>query len=119
MQKFLEKIRIFVLVALIFTATALTFIRLMKIQLVEGEELLALSISRTSGSQTIEAPRGEIVDINGDVVVQNRVGYNVVIDYSFFPKDKQVQNEIILRVAPLEYMASTQCPNALTGTWGS
>ncbi len=99
MQKFLEKIRIFILVALIFTATALTFIRLMKIQLVEGEELLALSISRTSGSQTIEAPRGEIVDINGDVVVQNRVGYNVVIDYSFFPKDKQQQNEIILRVA--------------------
>lgn len=96
-----EKLRIFILIALVFTAAALSFIRLMRIQIVEGEELLQMSISRTSGTQEIAAPRGEIVDINGVAMVENRVGYNIVIDYSFFPKDYESQNEIILRVASI------------------
>lgn len=103
-----EKIRIFILLTMLFVLTALSCIRLMKIQIVEGEELLSQSISRTSGTQTISAPRGEIVDINGEALVENRVGYNVTVDYSFFPKEKDAQNEIILRVAKILMEAESE-----------
>lgn len=101
MAKFFEKFRMIMLVVILLTALSLCLVRLMKIQIVEGESLLRQSVQNVAGIQQIIAPRGEIVDSNGDPLVQNKVGYNVIIEYSFFPSNIQKQNEIILRTVDI------------------
>ncbi|MFA5658068.1 MAG: penicillin-binding transpeptidase domain-containing protein [Oscillospiraceae bacterium] len=104
MTKFFNRLRIIFLIAVLLTALSLSLIRLMKIQIVQGAELLAQSVSKTTGSQEILAPRGEILDINGNSLVINEIGYNVIIEKAFFPTDIQQQNKIILQtVNILEY----------------
>lgn len=100
-MKIAYKIRIWTLVFLTLTAMALCGIRLMKLQIVQGEEFLEKSKSSTLGSQTIKAARGEIVDSKGVAIVRNKVGFNVIIEKAFFPSDLQKQNEIILKLAKM------------------
>lgn len=84
---------------------AVTFIyggiELMKIQVVDGEKYLAMSKTSTTATQAVPAVRGQIVDRNGSPLVENEVSYDVVIEYSFFPKDYESQNEVILGIAKL------------------
>lgn len=105
MNATLKKIFAFLRVAIIafMLAVVLCFIgiKLMKIQVVDGEKYLAMSKSSSTATQTISAPRGEIVDINGSALVENRASYNIIIEYSFFPKDTSDQNRIILEVAKI------------------
>ena len=58
-------------------------------------------INSTKGTQEIVAPRGEIVDINGNSLVKNKLTFDVIIENAFFPTDKQEQNEIILNLSKL------------------
>ncbi len=95
MAKILEKIRVIFLIVLLLTALSLALVRLMKIQIVQGAELLAQSMRKTSGIQEVSAPRGEIIDSNGDPIVVNQIGFNVIIEQAFFPTDVQLQNKII------------------------
>jgi len=99
LSKFFDKIRTIILIVMLLTAMGLAFFRLMKIQIVEGEELLKQSVYRTEGTQEILATRGEIVDMDFNPLVQNKVSYNVIIEEAFFPNDNALQNEIILKTA--------------------
>lgn len=101
MHKIDDKIRAVILVVVILVAMALCGVRLMRLQIVQGEEYLALSKTGTYGKQTIEAARGEIVDINGVEIVKNKVGFNVIIEKAFFPSDLQEGNAIILRLVKI------------------
>lgn len=75
---------------------ALCCIDLMKIQIVDGEEYLEKAKTTRTATQVITSPRGEIVDRNGNEIVSNKTGFNVVIEKAFFPSDKQEMNRIIL-----------------------
>lgn len=105
MNATLKKILAFLRVALItlILTVVLCFIgiKLMKIQVVDGEKYLAMSKSSSTATQTVSAPRGEIVDSNGSALVENRASYNIIIEYSFFPRDTSEQNRIILEVAKI------------------
>lgn len=101
MQNVFKKLRVIFLAVLLLASMVLAMIRLMKIQVVEGAELLKMSVKNVQGQQDIAAPRGEIVDINGNPLVANRVAFNVIIEQAFFPKDVQEQNDVILRFAKL------------------
>lgn len=101
MQKVFDRIRAVFLVALILVAMAFCGVGLMKLQIVQGADFLEKSKSSSLGTQTIKAARGEIVDSKGVAIVRNKVGFNVIIEKSFFPSDSQKQNDIILRVANL------------------
>ena len=98
MSKIIPKLRTIVLVIIIVIALVLSLVRLMKLQIVKGEEYLSQSVKRTIGTQQITAPRGEIVDINGNPIVKNEAGFNVVIQKAFFPDDYKEQNAIIMKV---------------------
>lgn len=76
-------------------------VKLMKIQIVDGEKYLSMAHRSTTASQTVLAVRGGIVDRNSQPLVENKVSYNVIIEYSFFPKTKAEQNEVIIRLARL------------------
>ncbi len=99
MGKIKKHIRMIVLAILIVIAFIASMITLMRIQIVQGEELLAQSIRNEKGKQEVVAPRGEILDINGVALVANKVTFDVIIEYALFPKDVQEQNAIILDIA--------------------
>lgn len=101
MTKFRSHFRLIIMIVFIVAALALSLIRLMKIQIVEGAELLKQSIRKTVGEQEIVAPRGEIVDINGNPIVKNEAGFCVVIEKAFFPEDFSQQNKIILKLTEI------------------
>lgn len=72
---------------------------LMKIQVVDGAEYLEKAKTTRQASQIITSPRGEIVDVNGNEIVSNKTGFNVVIEKAFFPSDNAEINRVILGIA--------------------
>ena len=101
MKKLFNIIRLIIALALLVTLTVFAGIRLMKIQVVDGEKYLSMAKRSTTATQNILAVRGEIVDANGLPLVQNRVSYNLIIEHSFFPSSKELQNEVIIKLIRL------------------
>ena len=64
---------------LVLSSACLCGYRLMKIQIVDSKTYISQHYSTDTYTQTIAATRGEIVDCNGDPIVQNSVGYNIII----------------------------------------
>lgn len=73
----------------------------MKIQIVDSNTYISQHYSTDTYTQTIAATRGEIVDCNGDPIVQNSVGYNIIIEPDSFPKDNESGNEVLLQLLHL------------------
>lgn len=99
MQKFFERLRAAFFFILILAMLALCAIDLMKIQIVDGAEYLEKAKTTRTASQIITSPRGEIVDKNGNEIVSNKTGFNVVIEKAFFPSDKGEMNRIVCGIA--------------------
>ncbi len=99
MRKFFERLRAALFFIIIFTAMGLCAVDLMKIQVVDGAEYLEKAKTTSQASQIISSPRGEIVDADGEEIVSNKTGFNVVIEKAFFPSDKQEMNRIIIGIA--------------------
>ncbi|MCL2056914.1 MAG: penicillin-binding transpeptidase domain-containing protein [Oscillospiraceae bacterium] len=72
--------------------------RLMQIQIVDAEIFRAMLADRKVDTQPVKAVRGEIVDADGNLLAANRMGYDVIIDYAFFPRRFEQQNEILLEL---------------------
>ena len=101
MKRFFEILRIGAAIALLALAVIFAGSRLMKIQVVDGAMYLEMSKSSKTAVQSVSAARGQIVDISGRPLVENRVAYNIIINESFFPDDRAAQNEVILRLTKL------------------
>ncbi|MBQ8826983.1 MAG: hypothetical protein IJ007_07815 [Oscillospiraceae bacterium] len=99
MIKFLERLRALLFFLIVLAAMSMCAVRLMKIQVVDGEMYLEMAESTSIVKQDIYAPRGEIVDADGKEVVSNKVGYNVILEKAFLPSDKQEMNRIIIEIA--------------------
>lgn len=67
---------LFIKIVLVLMA-ALIIIRLYNMQVINGQGYKDLSDRRISANITQEAPRGEITDRNGKVLVTNRKGYSI------------------------------------------
>ena len=68
---------------------------LIKIQLIDGPEYDAASSSVSENFATIEAPRGEIVDVNGKPLVYNNQSYSIIFDAAYFPSKNEERNAVI------------------------
>ncbi len=101
MKKAFETLRIIAVIAILIAAVVFAGSALMKIQVVDGAMYLEMSKSSKSAVQSVSAARGEIVDINGKPLVENRVSYNVVINRSFFPDSVEEQNDVLLRISKI------------------
>jgi len=86
---------------LVLSSACLCGYRLMKIQIVNSDSYISRQYSMDTYKQTIAATRGEIVDCNGDPIVQNTVGYNIIIEPDSFPKDNETGNEVLLQLLHL------------------
>lgn len=101
MSKISDFLRSGFMIILAGAALFLCGVKLMKMQIVEGEEYLAKAKSGSTFTQQISAARGEVLDSEGRAIVENKVGYNVIIEKMFFPASYSEQNEVILRLAEL------------------
>lgn len=99
MRKFFEHLRAAFFFIIILAAMGLCAVDLMKIQVVDGAEYLEKAKTTRQASQIITSPRGEIVDVNGNEIVSNKTGFNVVIEKAFFPSDNAEINRVILGIA--------------------
>ncbi len=98
MEKISGFIRSIIMVALVVVCAFLCGLRLLRIQLVDGEGYLGMTKQTYSAEQEVDAARGQIVDCNGKVLQSNKIIYNVSLQYTTLPKDDEERNEIIYRV---------------------
>ena len=96
MKEFIARFRTAFLAILVVISVALGCVRLMSIQIVNGDAYLQESEYTSIYTQTIKATRGQIVDADGDKIIENKVGFNVIIDAARFPDDNKEGNAILL-----------------------
>lgn len=97
-----KKTRFYAIIA-IFSCLFLVFgIRLINIQLVNGDKY-ASKVASSTATTVVKATRGQILDRNGVVLVGNRQGNDIIFDASSFPSFSQQEkrNEIILSLVNL------------------
>ena len=99
----LRKRRIATGIAIVAIAFLTLVVALVKYQLVDGDNYKAAAESLAVSSSTVFAPRGEILDCNGNPLVTNKQGNSVVFKFSEFPdaKNQQARNEIIFSLINL------------------
>lgn len=88
-------IRMFVLVFIVLSFMGYTAVKLMQVQVVDGGKYLLKEDTVYQTTRTTPATRGQIVDAKGNPVVRNKVGFSVIIQNAFFPKDNEAANEVI------------------------
>lgn len=101
MKDVLEKLRAYFFVIITIAAGCACIYRLMQIQIVSGDEYLLKSQTTTVETQPIDAPRGEIADVSGNMLVSNKSCFNVCVDKAFFPSDDSEKNRIIIETAEI------------------
>lgn len=94
-------LKIILSVLLVLTSTSLCGYRLLKIQVVDSASYATRAASTYTYTQSISATRGEIVDAQGNPIIENKVGYNVIIEPDKFPDDLEKANAILLSIADL------------------
>lgn len=87
--------------ALVLASCCLCSWRLMKIQIVESETYAQTNTNKQTYQQTIQATRGEIVDSDGNAIIENKVGYSVIIEPDTFPEDHAEGNQVLLKIAEI------------------
>ncbi|MDR0983781.1 MAG: hypothetical protein LBL93_02060, partial [Ruminococcus sp.] len=102
MSKISLYIRLLFLVLLVVSATITAGMQLMKIQIVDAEKWTQTEQQIYSAKQVIGATRGKIVDNDGVAIIENSVGFNVIIEKAYFPSgDKEENkkgNEVLLKL---------------------
>jgi len=82
-------------------AFAVIFFRLWYLQVLSGDKYVAEAQNNQLRKIKVQAPRGEIVDREGRVLVRNRVGLAVKITPDKFPEDPGERDELYRRLAKL------------------
>ncbi len=73
-------------------------LRLFYLQVVLGEEYLATANRSFVYETDLPAARGDILDRNGEILVDNRMGINISLNYNFFPTNSATRNEILIEL---------------------
>lgn len=101
MNSFSDKIKSAVIVGLVLSLGIVSSIRLMKIQIVGDEEIVAPKIENDNSlvyTRNTKATRGEIVDFSNNLIIGNSTQTDIIIHKAFFPEDLQKGNEILIQV---------------------
>ena len=96
MSKISGFIRSAVLAAVVIVAAFICGLRLLQIQIADGEKYLAMTRSTYTAEQPIEAARGKISDCNGVVLNTNELSYSV--NFQLASMEEGTENEMIYRV---------------------
>jgi penicillin-binding protein 2 len=92
-------LRVAVLGGIALVMFSVIFFRLWYLQILSGDKYLADAKDNQIRNILVQAPRGKIVDRNGNVLVDNRIGYAVTITPDKLPKSQAVKTEMYTRLA--------------------
>ena len=79
MNRFNKDARIAFVIFVVSVLFLLCIVRLVNLQIINGENYRKVSEAKLHTSMTIKAPRGNIVDRHGEILVTNRSGFSVTI----------------------------------------
>lgn len=83
-------LRVAIVGGLAFVLFGIVFFRLWYLQVLDGDRYLAQAQSNRVRTERIQAPRGTIVDRNGEVLVQNRQATLVQLDPEQIPDEEKI-----------------------------
>jgi len=90
------KNRTFLMVLTVTVMLSAIMIKLLVLQVADGDEYLKKSMEKLTDTVAVAAPRGVIYDRNGKPLITNRVGFSVQVVYSEESNDKI--NDVLLSV---------------------
>ena len=101
MKTISDTIKSIIIIALVVLLGTLASMRLMKIQIVGGDDIVAPNRYASDAlifEREIVPTRGEILDYNGNVIIGNSSRTDIVLQKAFFPQDLQEGNRILLEL---------------------
>ncbi|HEX6461552.1 MAG TPA: penicillin-binding transpeptidase domain-containing protein, partial [Thermoleophilaceae bacterium] len=101
-------LRVAILGGIALVMFAIVFFRLWYLQVLSGDKYLAQARDNQVRNILIQAPRGKIVDRNGNVLVDNRVAYAVSISPDKLPLRQATKTELYARLARVLGMSRRQ-----------
>jgi penicillin-binding protein 2 len=93
--------RVAIIGGVALAAFAVIFFRLWYLQVLSGDKYVAEAQNNRLRELKVQAPRGEIVDREGRVLVRNRVGYAVKLTPDRLPKNEADRRALYRRLAKL------------------
>ncbi len=93
--------RVAIIGGVALVAFSVIFFRLWYLQVLSGDKYLAEANDNRVREIKVQAPRGEIVDRNGRVLVRNRVGLAIKVTPDKLPEDLEGRREVYGRLAGL------------------
>jgi penicillin-binding protein 2 len=94
-------VRVAIVGGIALAAFAVIFFRLWYLQVLSGDKYVAEAQNNQLREIKVQAPRGEIVDREGRVLVRNRVGYAVKLTPDRLPEDARERRALYRRLAKL------------------
>jgi penicillin-binding protein 2 len=91
--------RVAIIGGIALVAFAVIFFRLWYLQVLSGDKYLAEANDNRVREIKVQAPRGEIVDREGTVLVRNRTGYAVKVTPEKLPKARSERRVVYRRLA--------------------
>jgi penicillin-binding protein 2 len=101
-------VRIAILSGLALVAFAVIFFRLWYLEILSGDEYLVQAQNNRVREITVQAPRGEIVDRDGKVLVKNRTALSLQVRPEQLPRRTQARNEVLRDLAGVADMPLTK-----------
>jgi penicillin-binding protein 2 len=84
---------------------AVLFFRLWNLQVLSGDEYLAEAQNNRTREIKVIAPRGDILDRNGEVLVDNRASLALQLNTSKLPEDPAEEKAELVRLGELAHMS--------------
>ncbi len=100
-SEYKPKTRIIIMLSIVLLIGVLFGLKLVQLQVVDGEEFYNKAFSNSSLTSTVSAARGVIVDRNGVELASNIPLKNVILDKNMLPALRQDQYEIVIKVVDI------------------
>jgi penicillin-binding protein 2 len=97
-------LRVAVLSGVALVLFAILFFRLWNLQVLDGDEYLAEAKNNRTRELKVIAPRGEILDRHGEVLVDNRTSLALQLNTQKLPEDPAEERAVLARLAELIQM---------------
>jgi penicillin-binding protein 2 len=101
-------VRVAVLSGIALAMFSIIFFRLWYLQVLSGDRYLEEAQNNRVREIQVQAPRGEILDRNGDVLVDNRTALALQVQAEELPPEREQRERVLRRVAELAGMELEQ-----------
>jgi penicillin-binding protein 2 len=101
-------LRVAVLSGVALVLFGILFFRLWNLQMLDGDEYLAEAKNNRTREFKVIAPRGEILDRDGDILVDNRTSLALQLNTSKLPEDPAEERAQLARLGELVHMPLRQ-----------